>query len=166
METTETKAPRILVVDDDQSIRQLVCTIVQREKFIVDTAADGMEAIDLLKQNTYSVILLDLMMPRVDGFGVIEFIKTHPQIAKPIVLVITAYADQTFKDVDPSIVAGVLRKPFEVAELGNLVRLCAYGYNSDVSQKLYVSRDRAIRDFAREMEYEPPRNGNRNGHSN
>ena len=166
METTENKVPRILVVDDDQSIRQLVCTIVQREKFTVDCAADGQEAIDLLKQNAYSVILLDLMMPRVDGFGVIEFLKAHPQITKPIVLVITAYADQTFKNVDPGIVAGVLRKPFEVAELGNLVRLCAYGYNSELSQTLYVSRERAIRDFARDLQYSDPSSGNRDGSAN
>ena len=166
MEITENKVPRILVVDDDQSIRQLVCTIMQREKFTVDSAADGQEAIDLLKEHSYSVILLDLMMPRVSGFEVIEFIRNHPQIAKPIVLVITAYADQTFKEVDAAIVAGVLRKPFEVAELGNLVRLCAYGYNSEVSQKLYVSRDRAIRDFAHDLKYADPSSGNRHGSSN
>lgn len=166
METTENKVPRILVVDDDQSIRQLVCTIVQREKFTVDCAADGQEAIDLLKEHSYSVILLDLMMPRVSGFEVIDFLKHHPPAAKPIVLVITAYADQTFRDVDAAIVAGVLRKPFEVAELGNLVRLCVYGYNSELSQKLYVSRDRAIRDFAKDLTYADPTSGRRQGSSN
>ena len=149
MEATEKKSPRILVVDDDQSIRQLVCTIVQREQFTVDCAADGAEAIEMLKQHAYSVILLDLMMPRVDGFGVIEFIKTHPQVAKPIVLVITAYADQKFKEVDPTIVAGVLRKPFEVQELGSLVRLCATGFDRELSQKLHAARDSGIRDYAR-----------------
>jgi CheY-like chemotaxis protein len=144
-----TKETRVLVVDDDQSIRQLVCTIVQRERFQVDCAADGAEAIELLRQHKYSVILLDLMMPRVDGFGVIDFLKHHQSEPKPIVLVITAYADQRFKEVDSTVVAGVLRKPFEVAELGNLVRLCATGFHQELREKLYVSRDRAIRDFAR-----------------
>lgn len=141
-------ATRVLVVDDDQSIRQLVYTIVERERFSVDCAADGAEAIESLKQHKYSVILLDLMMPRVDGFGVIEYLKQQAPDPKPIVLVITAYADQKFKEVDPAIVAGVLRKPFEVAELGNLVRLCAAGFQQEISQKLSGSRDRAIRDFA------------------
>ena len=141
---------RVLVVDDDQSIRQLVCTIVQRERFTVDCAADGAEAIELLKKHDYSVILLDLMMPRVDGFGVIQFLKTHASgHPKPIVLVITAYADQKFKEVDPTIVAGGIRKPFEVADLGNLVRLCATGFQSEISNKLTQSTDRAIRDLAR-----------------
>ncbi|HEX8153222.1 MAG TPA: hypothetical protein VF698_08865, partial [Thermoanaerobaculia bacterium] len=52
------------------------------------------------------------------------------QIYKPVILVVTAYADQKFKKVDPDIVAGVLRKPFEVADLGALVRLCVNGFQS------------------------------------
>jgi DNA-binding response OmpR family regulator len=126
---------RILVADDDSSIRQLVCTIVKREKFEVDCAADGQEAIDLLQQQKYAVILLDLMMPRFDGFDVIRWMRENPPPIKPIVLVVTAYADQKFKQVDPEIVAGVLRKPFEVAELGNLVRLCVEGFQEAVGSR-------------------------------
>ena len=100
---------RVLVVDDDQSIRRLVSTIVRRERFNVDVAADGLEAIECLKQHQYAVILLDLMMPRMDGFGVIEWLKQNPPMVKPIIIVITAYADQRFKEVDVSIVSGILR---------------------------------------------------------
>lgn len=120
--------PRVLVADDDQAIRQLLCTIVKREGLEVDCVADGVEAIEKLGQYEYAVVLVDLMMPRVDGFGVIEFLKNHPPDYKPVVLVITAYADQTFKRVDPNVVTGVIRKPFEVAEIGNVVRLCVAGY--------------------------------------
>jgi CheY-like chemotaxis protein len=127
---TQKKETRVLVADDDQAIRQLVCTIVKREGLEVDCAADGAEAIEMLREHDYSVLLVDLMMPRVDGFGVIEYVKAHPPAQKPVVLVITAYADQKFKEVDPTIVTGVLRKPFEVAELGNLVRLCVDGYET------------------------------------
>lgn len=127
------KAVRVLVADDDQAIRQLVCTIVQREGLDVDCVADGAEAIEKLKTHEYAVVLLDLMMPRVDGFGVIEFVRTHPPLHKPVILVITAYADQRFKEVDPNIVAGVVRKPFEVADLGNLVRLCVHGYDAQLA---------------------------------
>jgi CheY-like chemotaxis protein len=58
----EEHLPRVLVADDDQSIRQLVSTIVKRERFAVDVAADGLEAIEYLKKHQYAVILLDLMM--------------------------------------------------------------------------------------------------------
>lgn len=123
---------RVLVVDDDASILQLVCTIVARERFEVDCVSDGSEAIDMIKQHDYAVILLDLMMPRVDGFGVVEYLKANPPAQKPIVLIMTAYADQKFKQIDPAVVAGVLRKPFEVAELGTLVRLCVQGVENAI----------------------------------
>jgi CheY-like chemotaxis protein len=132
------RAPRVLVADDDHSIRQLVSTIVKRERIVVDSAADGAEAIELLKKHSYAVLLLDLMMPRVDGFGVIEYLRRNPPPFKPIILVITAYADQKFKDVDPELVAGVLRKPFEVADLGQLVRHCVAGIDRELaSSRLY-----------------------------
>jgi len=140
---------RVLVADDDQSIRQLVSTIVRRESFTVDAASDGLEAIKLLKKHEYAVVLLDLMMPRLDGFGVIQWLKQNPPLIKPIVIVITAYADQRFKEVDSELVSGVLRKPFEVAELGDLVRACVNGFTEEVTQKLFFSKDRAIRDFVR-----------------
>ncbi|MBV9493205.1 MAG: hypothetical protein JOZ54_03080, partial [Acidobacteria bacterium] len=71
--------------------------------------------------------------------GVIDWLRQHPPHTKPVVLVITAYADQKFKQVDANIVAGVLRKPFEVAELGTLVRLCVCGYDADATQKLHAA---------------------------
>lgn len=130
---------RVLVADDDQAIRQLVCTILQREGLEVDCVADGHEAVEKLEEHEYSVILLDLMMPRVDGFGVVAHLKENPPTNKPVVLVISAYADQKFKDVDPNVVAGVLRKPFEVADLGSLVRLCVHGHE-------YATRGRTATD--------------------
>jgi CheY-like chemotaxis protein len=148
MTTQGTKQPaRVLVADDDQSIRQLVCTIVQRERLDVDCVADGEEAIEKLKEHEYAVILLDLMMPRVDGFGVIEYLLANPPSRKPVVLVITAYADQTFKEVDPNVVSGVVRKPFEVADIGNLVRMCVHGFD-EASETLLAAKDRGIRGIA------------------
>lgn len=137
---------RVLVADDDDSIRRLLITLVRRENLEVDAAADGQQAIALLEQNRYDVILLDLMMPRVDGFGVVEYLRTHATDPKPVVLVITAYADQKFKEVDSDIVAGVIRKPFEVFEIAQLVRLCT---SSDRAAReiLESSSDRAIRNL-------------------
>ena len=139
---------RILLADDDHAIRQLVTTIMRRERLTIDAAVDGIDAIELLKRHEYAVILLDLMMPRVDGFGVIDYLTKHPPSVKPVVLVITAYADQKFKQVNPDIVAGVIRKPFEISDLGALVRLCALGYDEELTQKLYRSNDPTMRQFA------------------
>jgi CheY-like chemotaxis protein len=146
---SEEPRERVLVADDDQSIRQLVSTIVKRERLAVDVAGDGLEAIEMLKRHEYAVILLDLMMPRLDGFGVIDWMKKNPPLIKPIVVVITAYADQRFKEVDAEVVSGVLHKPFEVAELGNLVRACVVGFSEELKQQLFTADDRAIREFVR-----------------
>ena len=131
--------PRVLVADDDSSIRQLLCTIIRRERMEVDSVGDGASAIQKLKEQSYSVILLDLMMPRVSGFDVIEYLKKNPPPIKPVVLVISAYADQRVRSVDAAIVAGVLRKPFEVADLGGIVSLCIHG----LDRELYDTSDRA-----------------------
>ena len=148
---------KILVADDDRSIRQLLGTVIRREGFEVDCVADGVEAIEKLRENDYTVILLDLMMPRADGFEVIEYLKEHHEGLKPVVLVISAYADQRFKQVDPNVVAGVIRKPFEVAELGGMIRLCVRGLDEELSRKLYFSTDRAVREFAQKYGAMPER---------
>jgi len=146
---------RILVADDDPSIRQLLSTVIRREGFEVDAAADGQEAINKLEGHNYAVILLDLMMPRRDGFEVIEYLRTHHGKSKPVVLVISAYADQRFTRVDPDVVAGVIRKPFEVAELGGMIRLCVKGLDEALSTRLYYSADRAVREFAQRFSEMP-----------
>ena len=148
MNQKEAPEPRILVADDDRAIRQLLTTIMRREHLEVDAVADGVEAIAKLQENIYSVILVDLMMPRVDGFGVIDYLAKHPEELKPVVLVITAYADQKFKLVDPNVVAGVIRKPFEVADLGAIVRLCATGYDAELTHRLMMSNDPDVRRIA------------------
>jgi CheY-like chemotaxis protein len=119
---------RVLVADDDPSIRQLLCTLIQREKVAVDCVADGGEAIEMIERHRYAAILLDLMMPRVDGFAVIEHLAAHTEReSKPIVFVVSAYADERFKEVDSSVVAGVIHKPFDVSEIGGLIRHCVSG---------------------------------------
>jgi len=59
-----------LVVDDDAAIRILISRILSRHGFRVDAAADGAEAIEELLQHDYALVTLDLMMPRIDGYGV------------------------------------------------------------------------------------------------
>lgn len=104
---------RVLVVDDDDGIRQMVCKILERESFDVDRARDGAEAIDKLKQQDYDLVLLDLMMPRVDGYGVLRFLKeTRPQKLSRVV-VMTALTPHEVEDP----VAKVLAKPFDVGLL-------------------------------------------------
>src|SRR6266571_1473835 len=79
----------VLLVDDNEATRTLITAILQRD-FHVDTAMDGMDAIERLKTNQYASILLDLRMPQYDGFSVLDFLKANNPEKLRTVLVVTA----------------------------------------------------------------------------
>ena len=81
---------KVLIVDDDDAIRTMVERVLKREHFEVEIARDGFEAIEKLTRNDYATILLDLMMPRVDGHGVLRFLEQERQVDRPSVIVMTA----------------------------------------------------------------------------
>jgi DNA-binding NtrC family response regulator len=82
---------RILVVDDEEALRTVLSTELSSEGYEVSAAADGNEAIDLVKDNNYDLVLLDIKMPNVDGFEVLKFVKgTKPDIK---VIMLTGFAD-------------------------------------------------------------------------
>ena len=106
---------RVLVVDDDEAIRKLISAILRRRNFVVDTAANGEEALKKLGENHYAIMLLDLMMPRVDGYTVIERVRDQ-KIATEIVVVTAAGASQV-KAIDRNVVRVIISKPFDVTQL-------------------------------------------------
>jgi CheY-like chemotaxis protein len=116
-------AKRVLVVDDDATIRELLVSVLSHRDLVVDQAGDGGEALDLLRQNSYSVVLLDLLMPNVDGFGVLD--ELDSAISTPVVLVITGADRSLLKHLDAQRIHGIVRKPFDAEDLGNLVVACA-----------------------------------------
>jgi CheY-like chemotaxis protein len=79
-------APRILYVDDEEALRELVQTHLSLEGYEIATAGDGYEAIELLMKNTYDLVLLDLHMPGIDGLGVLRHLKEHKIALRMIVL--------------------------------------------------------------------------------
>ena len=81
---------RILVVDDDENILNLEKTILEQKGFHVTRAAGGAEALELLGKNAYDLVLLDVMMPEVDGFTVCRKIKEDPRLAALPVIFLTA----------------------------------------------------------------------------
>ena len=111
---------RVLVVDDEPAIRALVAKIVERAGHQVDTARDGAEAIEKLDQTDYAVIVLDLMMPNVDGYGLIQHLKAR-QGAKPAVIVVSAGDSAALRQLDGALVHSILRKPFDIDVLGDLI---------------------------------------------
>lgn len=120
-------ARRVLVVDDDERIRKLLESRLSARGLAVDAVADGGEAIDALHRARYSVVLLDLVMPRVDGFAVIEWIQENRRLLQPqpVLLLLTGAEPRFPGDLDAETVHGILRKPFDPNELASLVAACA-----------------------------------------
>ncbi|MBK5259561.1 MAG: response regulator transcription factor [Thermoanaerobaculia bacterium] len=120
----EVELPRVLVVDDDAAIRSMLESVLRREKFVVESASDGVEAIENLASNDYATILLDLMMPGVDGLGVLRYIEQQLQRPKPAVIIMTANP-QAAASTDTDSVVDILSKPFDIRQLISRVRACA-----------------------------------------
>jgi CheY-like chemotaxis protein len=108
---------RALVVDDDKAIRTLVKLVLQRAGFEVVTAENGFEAIERLADRDFDVVTLDLMMPGLDGFGVIDHLADFEPERLNRVIVLTAF-HQVALD---SRVYAVLPKPFDVDALLEVV---------------------------------------------
>jgi len=123
--TTDNK--RVLVVDDDDAIRVMVESVLRRENFEVDTACDGFEAIQKLARNDYDAILLDLMMPRIDGLGVLRFLQENRPELEPAVIVMTADVPRAAEVGEAIKFARFLAKPFDLSDLLAGVRGSAAG---------------------------------------
>ena len=102
----------LLVVDDDKAIRKLLERIGQRAGFAVDSARDGAEALEMLRAKPYAIAIVDLMMPRVSGYELVQQISTITP--RPVVIVATAMTNGDHATLDDSMVRRVIRKPFDV----------------------------------------------------
>ncbi|MCP4360000.1 MAG: response regulator, partial [Chloroflexi bacterium] len=86
-----TKTPtRLLVVDDDPQVADMVTQMLEETAYEVETAIDGQIALETINQNPPDIVLLDLMMPRLDGFDVLQALQQHPQHRHIPIIVLTA----------------------------------------------------------------------------
>ena len=121
---TSSDEKRALVCEDDAAIRELVTTLLRREKFSVDTAVDGLDAIEKISQNRYQLLVIDLMMPKVSGYAVVEYLKKNiPPSLKRIV--VTTAATDAIKNPFPEEICKLLAKPFEIDEFITYARQCS-----------------------------------------
>jgi serine/threonine protein kinase len=112
---------RALIADDDPVTRYLIANILGQRRISFDEAANGADAVKALKQHEYTLVFLDLLMPRIDGWGVIDFLrraKTKP----PRIIIITGVKDQTLSVADRELVSGLIYKPLDPAEVDRLVQ--------------------------------------------
>ena len=122
---------RLLIVDDDKQIRELLAFDISHSGYIVDTAVDGQEGLQKALENHYDLILLDVMMPKMNGYDVCKNIR----IAKPNVPVLMLTAKGTIEDKTEGFDCGAddyLIKPFEIQEV--LLRIRALLRRSEPAQ--------------------------------
>lgn len=114
---------RILAVDDSPSVRKLVEFTLKRDGFLVTTAQDGQEALEIIVKEPFDLIILDINMPRLDGLEFLRRIKAEDSlVAIPVVVLTTENYD---KDKDEAIKLGAIAyiaKPFKPTALLELVK--------------------------------------------
>ena len=113
---SDSRAKRILVVDDEEDVQLLVCRILRDVGYDVEAASDGGEAIEKISARPPDLLVLDLMMPGIDGWGVLEHLRRVPDA--PPVVVVTARADySSFTRGVKEGAAAYVFKPFRFHEL-------------------------------------------------
>ncbi|GAB2446189.1 response regulator transcription factor [Streptosporangium sandarakinum] len=114
---------KVLVVDDDEVIRQLIAVNLTLEGFQVETAFDGQDCLDKVRDVMPDVITLDVMMPRLDGWMTATKLRRNEGTSHIKVVLITARAQEDDKRRGFGIgVDAYLTKPFDPAELIQVVR--------------------------------------------
>ena len=117
----------VLVVDDDEALRGLFATLLGRNGFSVDYADDGRSARDQIHRHNYSVILLDLMMPEVNGVELLRHLERNSPSLLSRVIVVTGASQRSIEDFDASNVWALIRKPFDIDDLISSAIECSEG---------------------------------------
>jgi CheY-like chemotaxis protein len=124
MQMTSDSDHRVLVVDDDPGVRSLMKALF-RDRFRLEIAVDGEEATNLLRRDPFCAVLLDLMLPKRNGFEVLRFVAAERPNLMRRIIVVTAVSDMTLRDFKSSTVWRLIRKPFDISQLLDAVAGCA-----------------------------------------
>ena len=139
---------KVLVIEDEVDLNRSIVKLLKTQQYSVDAAYDGQEALDYIRVSQYDVIISDIMMPKLDGLGVLRYLRNH-QIKTPVLMLT---AKDSLEDKVTGLDAGAddyLVKPFEFDELlarirvmlrrnnrENLTNLVQFGdYSLDLAKK-------------------------------
>jgi CheY-like chemotaxis protein len=107
-------SPKILVVDDEPAIRDLLVAVLEDEGYRTVAASSAPRALELLSAEQPNLVLMDIMMPEMDGREAFRRMEEQPELARiPVVMMSAAYA----ADRVPGRVAAFLPKPFDLEQL-------------------------------------------------
>jgi serine/threonine protein kinase len=113
---------RALVADDDPATRYILSSVLARNQIAFDEAENGAAAVKLLKTHRYELVFIDILMPRMDGWGVIDYLRAkRGEQNPPRVFIVTGVQDQKLSAADEDVVSGLLYKPVDVGQIERLV---------------------------------------------
>lgn len=118
----------ILVVDDQEEMRQLVCYNLEVHGYQAETAATGLEAVDKAERRRPDLILVDLILPEINGFGLCERLRRSATTAGVPIIVVSGWESSLSRDL--SLRAGAndfVAKPFSMTDLLNRIRILLAG---------------------------------------
>lgn len=125
--------PNALIVEDDATISVLIAAICNRLGIQTDVAADGETALVHLRRRRYDALLLDLMLPKVNGFELLREVRSIcPELLRRTII-ITAAGPSTLRDFDGGGTFTLLHKPFDLGELADALLACTDGDRRRVS---------------------------------
>lgn len=117
---------RLLIVDDDRMTRMLIPALLAERHWDIQQASDGAEAIDRLAQREFDVMVLDLMMPNVNGFQVLDHLRLkHPQLLKKTIVLSGLAGQKQALELSEKELFRIMRKPFRMRDLVNAILTCA-----------------------------------------
>jgi len=124
---------KILIVEDDPLMSRLYQKIFTFEKYEVETASDGEEGLDKVRKSKPTLILLDIMMPKMNGLQVLEKLKADPDLKKIPVVMLTNLAGQ--KDAETALAKGavkyIVKSEYEPKQVADMVKGVLAGYIRD-----------------------------------
>ena len=115
---------RVLVVDDDPAIRRLIIAALKRDGYEFIEATNGREALDQMRQSNPDCVVLDLMMPIVSGWDVLQQRLHDPDLTRIPVIIVSANREPELVKVLDKGICAFLPKPFDIGALSALVRSC------------------------------------------
>jgi CheY-like chemotaxis protein len=118
--------PTVLIVDDDPAIRKMLAEVLTLDGYPYETATNGQEALEALDKSGPRVILLDLLMPVLDGRGVMNELRASPEVRARHKVVLVSANDrlEAARDLEPD---SMLAKPFTADQLLNVIETTSAG---------------------------------------
>ncbi len=117
------KEKKIMVVEDDKSINRLISYNLSKNGFTSESVYDGFIAQDRLAKEVFDIVVLDIMLPGIDGFHICKTIKENPAAFKTFVVILTAKAESQDKIYGNLVGADYyITKPFSVVKLMEIIK--------------------------------------------